>query len=179
MIDGKVPLLTVTSNSMRPLFQQGDQVGLCPTALQHLAPGDVVLLRDGNTFLTHRFCGLRQAESETTLLTRGDRPLTLDPPWSPNSYVGRVTTLHRSGRVLDLDQGVGRWLNQHLGRLARWEAHMFAPGSAGWLARWVRRAIFAYAMLVAALCRRLGQRREQSRDGHHESHISVGKDEQP
>ncbi|MFW6182538.1 MAG: hypothetical protein ACOC8X_01985, partial [Chloroflexota bacterium] len=162
MIDGKVPFLTVTSNSMRPLLRRGDQVGLSAAALQQLAPGDVIVVRDGRTFLTHRLVAIRRKDAGTMLLTRGDRPLALDPPWSPDCYVGRVTVLRRGGRVLSLEHGAGRWLNQHLGRLARFEARLFTEKRARPPARWVRRAFLVYAMLVAAGCRRLGQRHEQS-----------------
>lgn len=179
MKDGKVPFLTVTSNSMRPLLRRGDQVGLSATTLQQLTPGDVIVVRDGDTFLTHRFVAIRQKDAETMLLTRGDRPLALDPPWSPDRYVGRVTVLRRSGRVLSLEHGAGRWLNQHLGCLARLETRLFTEKRAGRLLRWVRRAFLVYAMLVAAGCSRLGQRRDQSKHIRHELHSSTREDEHP
>lgn len=120
--NGRVPFLTLVSDSMAPLLRAGDQVGLELIAPAELQPGDLVVLRNEAGFVTHRFWGRTPAG----LITRGDRPLSFDPPWNEEQVVGRVISRRRAGRELSLQQGRGHMLNRHLFWLARQETRLFA-----------------------------------------------------
>jgi hypothetical protein len=120
--NGRVPFLTLVSDSMAPLLRAGDQVGLEVIAPAGLQSGDLIVLRTDARLVTHRFWGRTPAG----LITRGDRPLSFDAPWSEEQLVGRVISRRRAGRELWLQRGRGRRLNHHLFWLARQETKLFA-----------------------------------------------------
>ncbi len=118
---GRTPYMRVSSDSMAPLLRKGDQIGLAtPAGLAK--PGDIVVLRGASSFVVHRLWG-RVGEE---IVTKGDRSLTFDAPWSPETFVGCVVSRRRSIRTLSLKHGVGGRLQRHLWNLSRLEAGLFA-----------------------------------------------------
>lgn len=113
--------LTVTSNSMAPLIQAGDEIILEAVQPEQLNLGDIVTIATRQDMLTHRVWALDLSQPEQAILTRGDRPLTFDPPWPSAAVVGRVCGRARQQHVLFWREGAGYWLNQHLAGLARRE----------------------------------------------------------
>jgi hypothetical protein len=152
---GARPLITVISGSMRPLLAPGDQVevAFCPPELLH--PGEIVVVRNGVELLTHRYLATFRHAGHSWLVTRGDRPISADPPWHSDALVGRVTCRVRRGRALHLDSGRGQTLHRLLGRIAlaegQWlggpataawqQAHLTHPAHAPRLPRWYRSRI--------------------------------------
>lgn len=118
---GQQPRLTVTSGSMAPLIQVGDQVILEAVQPEQLKPGDIITLSSPQGLLTHRLWAVQFLPEAQTVLTRGDRPLVFDPVWPVSAVVGRVCARSRGQRQLSLQTGAGQWLNRHLAALARWE----------------------------------------------------------
>lgn len=124
MQNGQKPNLTLTSNSMSPLLKKGDQVTIQSILNTQLQPGDIITLvdsRDTTQLLTHRYWGTAHKGKNEQIITRGDRPLFFDPPIAPEKIVGIVILRTRNGRILNLQQGKGKWLNQRLTRLAALE----------------------------------------------------------
>lgn len=122
MVAGKIPFLRVTSGSMRPLFQIGDEVGLQPVTLSQLQPGDIVVVSDRDQLLTHRFYGTQNVSPSPEFLTRGDRVLKFDKVWRADQLLGRAVVRRRSKHMLWLDYGLGRWLNKTLAQISQYEA---------------------------------------------------------
>lgn len=169
MSRGKMPFLTVTSNSMSPLLRRGDQIGLSAPDAESLAAGDVIVLQTGDHFTTHRYWETHEDSGRSWLLTRGDRLLMFDPPWSPEQYIGRVVVRRRGGRTLWLDRGAGRWLNARLNGVARLERRLIGYRAVNltpskrslsqWILPWfMRRALLGYAIILSAVCAASGSR---------------------
>lgn len=121
---GHMPYLRVSSGSMRPLLQVGDEVGLQPVTLEQLQPGDIVVMTDRDQILTHRFCTLKNTGRSPAFLTRGDRVLSYDKLWTADQLLGRVVARRRQDRTLWLDYGPGRWLNKTLSWVSRYEGQI-------------------------------------------------------
>jgi hypothetical protein len=173
---GKTPYLTVTSNSMSPLLRRGDQIGLSFCQIENLTAGDLVVMTGGEQLTTHRFWGTYERDGRIWLLTRGDRPLIFDPPWTAEQYLGRAAVRRRDKRSLWLDHGTGGWLNARLNQLARLEGalfgHPFGQPAANTprpsrsllqrlLVQFTRRALLAGATLLALVCTALGSTIEE------------------
>lgn len=105
--EGKETAVSLTSNSMSPLFWAGDQMLLAAATPEQLAPGDIIALAEASGLVAHRYWGM---DENGELLTRGDRALVTDPPWQREALVGRVVGRQRGGRVLLFGRGRGRWL---------------------------------------------------------------------
>ncbi len=166
---GQQPFVTITSDSMAPLLRCGDQVQVEAVTWQALQPGDVVLVQAAVDLLTHRYWGSVPQEQTVWLLLRGDRPLDFDALLPASDLIGRVKCRRRQHRLLDLQQGAGRWLNRHLAHLSRWEIRLFgaatttpaahlllSPGTARlrrhrWVTQAIRRAVYAWAALLAKI----------------------------
>jgi len=143
---GQVFSWEIIGASMSPLIRIGDQVQARIVGLDALRPGDiVVMVSPGGVWLTHRFIRWLRDGDGACLLTKGDRSLTLDPPWPPTALIGRVEVIVRDGRWLSLNQG----LHRLLATLVLWEWRCAfvvnrLPGSftrralhkiAGWIAK--------------------------------------------
>ncbi|MFZ0547707.1 MAG: signal peptidase I [Candidatus Promineifilaceae bacterium] len=126
MREGKLPFLTVVSNSMSPLIRRGDQIRLAPTSAEQLQPGDIIVYLGPANLITHRYWGRLLEKGETWLVTRGDRPQHFDRPFTSGSLVGQVIGRRRKQHVLNLASGVGKWLNNQLANLARLEIRLFS-----------------------------------------------------
>ncbi|PID85560.1 MAG: hypothetical protein CSB13_07280 [Chloroflexi bacterium] len=151
---GQKPRLTVTSNSMAPLFRAGDQVILEAATPNQLHPGDIVTISDNTGLLTHRIWTI-EADG---FLTRGDHLLVFDALSPPEAVLGRVVGCATQKRILSLQTGSGKWLNRHLAALARkeyrWLSHAKGtpteneqvPFTAK--AKIIHRFVFAWAVAV-------------------------------
>jgi hypothetical protein len=111
LAQGERPFLTISSSSMTPLLRPGDQVGLEAIAANQLQIGDIITLEQNSHLLTHRFWGW---DENGRFRTRGDRPLTFDPPAAPDQLLGRVIVRRRDGRALDFTHSSGQRLHRHL-----------------------------------------------------------------
>lgn len=124
MLAGQMPFLRVTSGSMRPLLQVGDEVGVQSVTLEQLQPGDIVVVSDCNQILTHRFWKRQDAPQSSVFVTRGDRVLHFDQSWAADQLLGRAVVRRRHERMLWLDYGLGRWLNRALAQISRYEGRL-------------------------------------------------------
>ncbi|MCA9969078.1 MAG: signal peptidase I [Anaerolineales bacterium] len=128
---GQQPDVTVTSSSMSPLLQPGDQVRLEAVTQTALQPGDIITFMSQGLINTHRYWGvLHENGPERHLQTRGDRSLTFDQPVPASNLIGRVILKRHRGRVLSFQSGPGKWLNQHLAAVARLEGRWARPAAA-------------------------------------------------
>lgn len=127
MVNGHMPFLTVSSGSMAPLLRVGDEIGLQAIKANQLCRGDIIAVSDRNQVLTHRFIGLRDIDGRKRILTRGDRALRDDRPWTEEQLLGRVVARRRGRQKFWLDFGAGYRLNRALARLARLEHGIVQP----------------------------------------------------
>lgn len=118
---GTTPNLVVTSNSMSPLLQSGDRIGLQDFVPAEAQPGQIITFSDTNrdNLITHRIAGSVLENGKIKLVTFGDRTLLFDMPVAAEDVVGQVIWRRRNGRTLDLMSGLGAWLNCKLDGQAR------------------------------------------------------------
>jgi len=94
-------------SSMLPSIYPGDC--LTVKSFGSLAPscGNIVLCRRGDRFCVHRIVGISGEGADARYILRGDALLEDDPPVLLRELLGRVTSVLRRGRPLDLDQAKG------------------------------------------------------------------------
>jgi Peptidase S24-like len=127
--------LRVFGTSMVPSILPGDVVSVRQASLQDLSPGEIaVFLRHGRLFIhrvVHRNAEAIAGDLEAAhLITRGDRLLHDDPPVTSSELLGRVGTVERGNRKVEL--------------LAQGSNHLIAR-----LLRASDRATYLYLRLVA------------------------------
>jgi hypothetical protein len=118
---GKTPSLTVISDSMAPLLQRDDIVGLQEIDRSQLNNGHIITFvypHKPEDIITHRIAGTTQIDGQTKLITWADRTLMFDFPVEMNDVIGQVVWRKRNGRLLLLDRGQGAWLSNKLSKLA-------------------------------------------------------------
>lgn len=124
MLAGQMPFLRVTSGSMQPLLQVGDEVGVQSVTVAQLQPGDIVVVSDRNQILTHRFWKRQDAAQSSLIVTRGDRVLSYDQSWAADQLLGRAVVRRRHENMLWLDYGLGRALNRALAQISCYEGQL-------------------------------------------------------
>jgi len=117
--------------SMTPFICDGDLIEVEPIALDQVATGDILLLRDSQGgLLVHRV--ICRHLKRPWLLTKGDALSGPDKPAQADQILGRVAALHRDGRLIDL-----RSLSQ---RLRGWTWARTSPRGR-WLCSLARRVL--------------------------------------
>jgi len=131
----------VTTGSMAPLVQPGDELVIRAATPETLRPGDLVLFDAGGLFVAHR---LRVVLPDGRLLTQGDRNIAADRPWPGSALIGVAVAVARGEQVLDLTAGPGRARAAWIGRLAQVERGAYRA------VRAVKRALFGDRHLGAS-----------------------------
>ncbi len=116
--------LKVTSDSMRPLLRAGDEVVVQPIDPRTLRPGDVLVVRHGGEWITHRLV----AVDERGWHTRGDNTRYADEPASAAGIVGRVIAIERGAQTIDLQQPRWRTIDRRINRVQRMQLRVLAAG---------------------------------------------------
>ena len=141
----------VVGSSMGPLFRIGDRVQARRVMPDTLQPGEVVVVAAPKGDLVIHRCLECDDKDEGMLLTKGDRSLVPDPPWSLAQLLGRVETIERKNRRLDIYKGRGRHSQCLMGAVALWEWRMAARFSSRLVHRFLRRGGGALKSCLAAL----------------------------
>ncbi len=95
---------------MRPLFRSGTELEVVPLATHaaaSLAPGEVVLVRDGVLHFVHRVV----ANTPAGITTRGDDCAHREGPVAATEVLGRVERVRILGRQVALASPLGRALS--------------------------------------------------------------------
>ncbi len=115
--------LKVTSNSMVPVIRCGDHVILKPASIKSLHPGDILVTRTEEGYLTHRLVKI----ATRGVLTKGDRNNQVDAFVDMRNIVGLVESIERGGRLHRLDSYFQVFLARILGWLAQMEINHHSP----------------------------------------------------
>jgi signal peptidase len=94
--------LKVTGSSMLPVVWPGDEITVSHSEYAELRTGHVILYRRNGRLIAHRI----ECVAQDQLIARGDSLLYLDPPVQPNEIVGRVVSILRRGRAIQLKRSV-------------------------------------------------------------------------
>src|ERR1700688_4923956 len=99
--------LRVFGTSMVPSILPGDLVLIHKASLNDISPGEVVMFLQKGRLFVHRVVDRRVAATsggpvEPCLITRGDRLRHDDPPVSSPELLGRVVSIERDNRKVEL-----------------------------------------------------------------------------
>jgi hypothetical protein len=99
--------LRAFGTSMVPSILPGDLVSIRRASLHEIFPGEVVLFSQNRRLFIHRVVGRKVVTApgnfeELFLITRGDRLRQDDPPVSSPELLGRVVTIERDTRKVNL-----------------------------------------------------------------------------
>ena len=106
-----------SGRSMLPLFPSGTLFLLRRAEVGDLRPGDVILLKLGESVLLHRYLG-RTRKEPPRLLTKGDWISEADKPSPPGALRGRAIGVVRRGRIRPLETCSVRLAGRMLARLS-------------------------------------------------------------
>jgi signal peptidase I len=94
--------LPAVGTSMVPAIHPGDVLSVQPVDPKEVSLGDIVVYAREQVLIVHRIVRTSAAPSEPYLVTRGDRLLRDDPPIHPGELVGRVASIERRNRRVDI-----------------------------------------------------------------------------
>jgi len=137
--------LRVFGTSMAPSILPGDLVLIQRANLEEISPGDVVLFLQKGRLFVHRVVARKIAATagrpeESCLITRGDRLRHEDPPVSSSELLGRVVSIERDTRKVEL---VARGSNRLVVRLLQSSdsvTYLYLRLGAAWRNFFLRRA---------------------------------------
>jgi hypothetical protein len=93
----------VTGHSMSPTIRDGEAIVVEPVSISELTLNDIVLYRSRRGFTAHRLVGTRTKRNGTLLLLiRSDAVGNAVEPVQAEQILGKVVTLERDGRCIDL-----------------------------------------------------------------------------
>lgn len=88
---------------MHPTIRDGERVTVEPIASQMVRRGDILLYRRHERVIAHRVVGVRKASGASVVFTlRGDSLSACDAPVRAEQVLGRVVTVERKGREINL-----------------------------------------------------------------------------
>jgi signal peptidase I len=93
--------------SMLPAIYPGDCLTVESFAATAPRCGDIVLCRRAGEFRVHRIVAILEEKPATFYVLRGDALTDDDPPVPAEELLGRVASLERRGKSLDLNSGDG------------------------------------------------------------------------
>lgn len=107
--------------SMHPTIRDGERVTVEPVRAQTVRCGDILLYLRRERVIAHRVVGVHQAEDgESFVFTlRGDSLSSCDAPVRAEQVLGRVVTVERDGREINLRSRRGLLQSAVLRRAAR------------------------------------------------------------
>lgn len=113
--------LRVSGTSMVPSILPGDFVSIHQARLHDISPGEVVVFSRNGRFVVHRVVDRKvkagaDSPEETCLITRGDRLRHNDTPISSLELLGRVVSIERDSRKVEL---LSTGSNRPIARLLR------------------------------------------------------------
>ena len=140
--EGRILHLNPTGFSMHPFVVSGETVAVQKASLRELAPGDIVVIRNGDKFLLHRLLRV----NDGFITTKGDFEIAPDEPKSAAFLVGRVAYIKKTMGIIDMREARWRNLSRRVMAFSSGIAGcvLKIPG-AGKLGRFFRRGAFAAA----------------------------------
>jgi signal peptidase I len=88
---------------MHPTIREGETITVEPVTASAVNVGDIVLYRLDDGLIAHRVKGIEGAEGNgTRFILRGDASGNSDAPVNAEQILGRVISVERAGRSIDL-----------------------------------------------------------------------------
>ena len=100
--------LPAVGTSMVPAIHPGDLLSIQPVDPKEITLGDIVVYAREQVLVVHRIVRTSHGLSEPYLVTRGDRLLRDDPPILPGELLGRVASIERKNRRVNIHPFLNR-----------------------------------------------------------------------
>lgn len=118
---GKALRFHARGGSMAPLLRDGDVLWIWPVEPNMVKYGDVVLFSKGaNQVVVHRVVRKLNGRSGRCFTVQGDAVATPDGIFTASSVHGRLVTIERAGRMINVDRLVLRVLGWLAASISRW-----------------------------------------------------------
>jgi signal peptidase I len=96
---------------MNPTIKEGETITIKPAAASAVSKGDIILYSFERGFIAHRVLRiLRRKGDAPCFIMRGDASGSSDCPVSAQQVLGKVISVERSGRSIDLYSKKARML---------------------------------------------------------------------
>ena len=107
---------TVSTTSMLPTLRPGDALIVEGEAAAGVRPGEMVVIRNGNTWVVHRLIRRKVSGERYCFVTKGDNRRLADPGFDATAPVGVVKRIQRGEESIDLET----WQAKYGGRVLAW-----------------------------------------------------------
>jgi signal peptidase I len=94
--------LPAVGTSMVPAIHPGDVLSIQPVDSKEVSLGDVVVYEREGVLIVHRVVGIFAAPSDPYWVTQGDRSLRDDAPIRTDELLGRVVSIERKNRRVNV-----------------------------------------------------------------------------
>ena len=106
--EGQSLWFRVASNSMFPLLRKGDEVFIQPAQACEIRPGEIAAFETTSGLVIHRIISIQHTPTGMRLLQMSDVELLAS--WvKAEAIVGRVVTIRRASRQIDLQASIAKW----------------------------------------------------------------------
>ena len=95
--------LKLNGYSMYPFIKPGDIGTIVKCSISSLRIGEIVVFKQQNNWIAHRLLKKQNIDDAIVLIAKGDTSRKNDRPIEEDMFIGRLTTLNRNGRTIDLD----------------------------------------------------------------------------
>lgn len=144
--NGDVIRFLVTSNSMHPFIRKNDYLSVESLPSKNYSIGEIVVIRQGEGFLTHRLV-TRRGEM---VITKGDACILPDEPISIEAIIGRALSTDCEDYQFHFTSIRGRVANAIIGFLGLINISFFQ-----WIGRVARQTIPAHANRLISVSMRV------------------------
>jgi signal peptidase I len=88
---------------MYPTIRENEAITVEPVTPQDVKAGDIILYRSGESVVAHRVMRIEKGEGNASrFILREDTWGTLDEPIEAEQILGKVVSVERAGRSIDL-----------------------------------------------------------------------------
>lgn len=100
---GKRVRFRAPGRSMYPTIRENEAITVKPLKPQDVKVGDIILYRSGKSVVAHRVIRIEKGKGDTLrFILREDTLGTLDQPVEAEQILGKVVSVEREGRNIDL-----------------------------------------------------------------------------
>ena len=103
--------LQVATDSMLPIINPMDRVGVKTCGASDVKPGDIVLFERGSSLIVHRLLCKKKLDDKLFLVPKADRVCEKEEPFSGDQLLGRVVRIQKKSITLNLESWHGKAIN--------------------------------------------------------------------
>jgi len=101
-------MFRMNGNSMFPNLRDGDLGVIQKCSPGDLQIGDIVVFRTNKNFIAHRLTKILHKDGQIVFVAQGDKNLLTDPPFSTESFSGKMIGFKRKDKIKTIDRKGGK-----------------------------------------------------------------------